>query len=375
MKMKKQIPLLLALILVLALFSGCTKKPPKPSEASPSPSEQTAPALRTIVDMLGRKLEIPAEVKTLAVAGSSARIITYAGCADMLVGITDMDKKGSPGMPYTTVNKDKFAGLTPVGVGGSKDTQYDEALVLLKPDLIFANYLDAEAANQLQSKTGIPVVALSYDGIFSDSVYGALTLVGEVTGAEARCAQVIDAMKGWQKDLNERTKDIAESDKPSVYAGAVSFRGGHGIEGTYGLYPPFVAINAKNVVDETGEKGALIIDKEKLVTWNPDIIFLTPANMNLVNEDYKVNPKFYQNLKAVKEGNIYSQVSFNYNGTNIEVAIADCYYAGKIIYPEAFADVDFEKTAEEIFTLMLGQPYLGELKSSGNNFGKLTIGE
>ena len=100
-------------------------------------------------------------------------------------------------------------------------------------------------------------------------------------------------MKSWQKDLNSRTKDIPDGKKPSVYAGAVSFRGGHGIEGTYGKYPPFTAIHAKNVVDETGKSGALLIDKEKLAVWNPDIIFLTPDNMNLVNQDDSSNPGFY----------------------------------------------------------------------------------
>lgn len=376
MKMKNIFALVLAMALLLALFAGCSPGSNVSSTApSATASASTEAATRTITDMLGRTVEIPGVIETVAVAGSSARILTYAGCADKLVGVTDMDKKADAGMPYTIVNKEKFAALTSVGAGGAKDTQYDEALVTLNPDVIFANYLDAEAATELQEKTNIPVVGLQYDGIFSDSVYTALELVGEVMGNQARCATVIDGMKAYQKDLNDRTKDIADADKPTVYAGAVSFKGGHGIEGTYGQYPPFVAINAKNVVDETGEKSALIIDKEKIVVWNPEIIFLTPLNMNLVNEDYATNPNFYDNLSAVKSGNVYSQVSYNYNGTNIEVAIVDAYYAGAVIYPEAFADVDFEKKADEIFTLMLGQTYLQQLKDSGNDFGKITIGK
>lgn len=376
MKMKNISALVLAMALLLALFAGCSSGSDVSSTApSAAASASAEAATRTITDMLGRTVEIPSVIKTVAVAGSSARILTYAGCADKLVGVTDMDKKADVGMPYTIVNKEKFADLTAVGAGGAKDTQYDEALVTLNPDVIFANYLDAEAATELQGKTNIPVIGLIYDGIFSDSVYEALELVGEAMGTQERCAAVIDGMKAYQKDLNDRTKEIADEGKPTVYAGAVSFKGGHGIEGTYGQYPPFVAINAKNVVDETGEKSALIIDKEKIVVWNPDIIFLTPGNMNLVNEDYATNPNFYDNLSAVKSGNVYSQVSYNYNGTNIEVAIVDAYYAGTVIYPEAFADVDFEKKADEIFTLMLGQTYLQQLKDSGNKFGKITIGK
>jgi iron complex transport system substrate-binding protein len=46
-----------------------------------------------------------------------------------------------------------------------------------------------------------------------------------------------------------------------------------------------------------------------------------------------------------------------------------------VIYPEAFADVDFNAKAEEIFNVMLGQNYLSVLVESGNGFGTLTIGE
>lgn len=370
--MKKILALLLTMMM---LFAGCSpaadQSSPEPEAASP---EQGEAATRTITDMLGREVEIPSKIETAAVAGSAARMLTYAGCADKLVGVTDMDKSNDPGMPYTVVNAENFADLTPVGAGGSKDVTYDEALVTLNPDIIFA-YKDLDTVTELQQKTNIPVVGLKYEGIFSDDVYSALELVGDIMGTSEHCTKVIEGLKAYQKDLNDRTKDIPDEDKPTVYAGAVSFRGGHGIDGTYAKYPPFVAINAKNVVDETGESGALMIDKEKIVVWDPEIIFLTPGNMNLVNEDYAVNKSFYDGLQAVKNGNIYAQVSYNYNSTNIEIAVVDAYYAGMIIYPDKFADIDFEKKADEIFTLMLGEPYLQKLNDSGQGFSKLVIGE
>ena len=41
----------------------------------------------------------------------------------------------------------------------------------------------------------------------------------------------------------------------------------------------------------------------------------------------------------------------------MEIAIADAYYAGKIIYPKRFEDIDPEKKSDEIFTVLLGEPY------------------
>lgn len=371
--MKKLLVILLAMTL---LFAGCAPAAEQTSTEPSASPEQTAEATtRTITDMLGREVEIPSTVNTVATIGATARMLTYAGCADKITGLTDLEKSCYVGMPYAYINSDSFANLTSVAPGGPTSEIYDEALATLNPDIIFAGFSDIEAVNTMQSKLNIPIVALSYTGIFDNTVYEALTLIGDIMGTQDRCAELVSSMKGWQKDLNDRTKDIPEEDKPTVYVGTVNFAGTHGIEGTYANYPPFVAINAKNVVDETGEDGTLLIDKEQLVVWDPDIIFLTPANMSLVTDDYKTNPSLYNNLKAVKDGNVYSQSGYNYYGCNIGIAIVDAYYAGTVIYPEQFSDVDIAVKADEIFTEIIGQPYFQILLDSGDTFDKIIIGD
>jgi iron complex transport system substrate-binding protein len=369
-KVSYKIATLLIAAAMLFSIAGCSTDS---GDAEVSPDASADATTRTITDMLGREVEIPSTVETAAMIGSN-RIFVYAGCLDKMVGTADIELEANPSMPYAYVNADKLSKLTPIVSGGAGSVTYDEAIVTLHPDILFMSG-DIDKINTMQEKTGIPVVGLSYTGIFDDSVYAALTLIGDIMGTSDHCSEVITAMKGWQEDLNNRTKDIPDADKPTVYAGAVSFGGGHGIEGTYANYPPFVAINAKNVVDETGETSSVEIDKEKLVTWDPDIIFLTPDNMDLVNTDYESNPSFYNNLSAVKNGQVYTQVGYNYWGCNTELAIIDAYYAGTVIYPEAFADVDFEEKADEIFTVMLGEPYMQVLKDNNNSFGKITIGE
>lgn len=394
--MKKILALLLTAAMLLCMLAACTGEEKSPGESTNvldhehGPSEaQTVPTetkekkesqpdatqTRVVTDMAGRQVEIPAVVETAGAVSASARILTYAGCADKIVGLTDLERECHSGMPYAYVHRDTFPDLAGIASGGANSETYEEALAMLQPDVLFRDVSDAYELDTLQEKLGIPIIGLSYRGIFSDSVYDAITLVADVMGTQEHAASVIEQMKGWQKDLDQRTCDIPEEDKPSVYVGAVSFRGGHGIEGTYANYPPFMAIHAKNVVDETGEKAALLIDKEKLLTWDPDIIFLTPSNMNYVNEDYAVNPDLYNSLSAVKGGKLFTQVSYNFFGCNIELGIVDAYYAGSVIYPEQFADVDFEAKAEEIFTVMLGEPYLQVLNETGNSFGTMKIGE
>lgn len=374
--MKKALALVLVLVMILCLCA-CAQPAPARSGAdqtTTTPTEGVGSEPHTITDMVGRKVEIPAEINTIAAVNSAARFLTYAGAVDKLVGVPDMDKDPQPGMPYSYSNKDSFANLVSTGSGGSGDTTYVEELVTLAPDLIFAYTSDVDALNDISRQSGLPVVGLYATDMFAQDFLDSLTLIGSIMGTEEHAARVVEAIKGWQKDLNDRTKDIPDEDKPTVYMGAMGFRGPHGFEGTCGEYPPFVAINAKNVVDETGEAGAMLIDLEKITVWNPDIIFINPSSMYLVNEDYAVNSAFYDTLTAVKEGRLYSQVSYNFNSTNMEIAIADAYYAGSIIYPDAFADIDFNAKAEEIFKTMLGMEYLSVLDEAGIGFGELTIG-
>ena len=88
------------------------------------------------------------------------------------------------------------------------------------------------------------------------------------------------------------------------------------------------------MVDELNKPGHVFIDKEKLLEWNPDIIFIDENGLALVKDDYTKNPDFYNSLKAFKDGQVYGILPFNYYTTNIGTALADAYYIGKILYPD-----------------------------------------
>lgn len=384
--MKRILTLLLAAIMVLGLAACGTKTPAetKPTETQPVTTEATTeasteaatePQFRTVTDLQGRTVEVPYHVETVAALGSAARMLTYAGCADKIVGCSDLEKEGNPSMPFAYVSHDILGNAASISSGGSGDTIYAEELVVLSPDVIFYFGADKDTLDQTQEQMNIPVVGLYASNFYDADFRQTLALIGEIMENEEHVTKVIESLDTWIADLTERTKDIPEESKPTVYTGALGFRGSHGFEGTSANFPPFKAVNAKNVADETGETGTFLVDLEKVAVWDPDYIFVNPNSMYLVNENYAVNASFYDNLTAVKEGKVFSLVSYNYFWTNQELAIVDAYFVGSTIYPEQFADVDFEAKAEEIFNVMLGQDYLEILENSGNGFGPITIGE
>ena len=177
------------------------------------------------------------------------------------------------------------------------------------------------------------------------------------------------------KKLIPTPQKFNHSEKLTAYTGAVTFSGRHGFAGTYANFGPFLAVNALNVADEVKDTNYFETDLEKVIAWDPDVIFLDPGNMDLVNDEYRTNPGYFEALRAVQEGNIYTMPSFNNCSTNITYAIMNAYYAGIVLYPDAFADVRMETVAAEILETMLGENFFEEMENGGLYYGKLTIGQ
>lgn len=357
---------LVACVLGIVLLAGCASTP------SSTESQET----KQVTDAYGRVVEVPADVDAVATVGSGARFVVYAGGQDKLVAVTDMETSPAMSRPYTIVYQDLFTSLPSTSNGNHllETTVNTEELVKLAPDVIVSSR-SAEECDQLQQETGIPVIGISYQNqLFTDNVYNSILCVGEAIGTEDHAQQVVDTMKGWQEDIKSRVADIDDADKPSVYVGAVNYKGAKSFGGTYAHYAPLDVLGAVNVADQTGQDGSFDIDLEQLGAWDPDYMFLNMGNASLLQQDYADNKTFFDGLTAFKEGHLYSQPSYNFNGTNVEMGICDTYFIGATIYPERFADVDLAAKYREIFQTMLGDgSFYDTMQSSGMDFTSVSF--
>ena len=358
--------------LIACLFSlvGCSTPD---SSAQASSSNQSA--TKTVTDAYGRTVEVPANVKSAATVGSGARFVVYAGGQDKLIAVTEMETQPAMNRPYTIAYKDLFENLPATSNGNHllETNVNEEQLMSLSPDVIISSR-SAEECDALQSDTGIPVIGITYQNqLFTDNVYNSITCVGEALGTEDHAQKVVSKLKEWDADLTSRTADIADADKPSVYVGAVNYKGAKSFTGTYANYAPLVELGAKNVADETGQKAAIDVDLEQIGNWDPDYMFLNAGNMDLMRADYENNQAFFDDLKAFKEGRLYTQPFFNFNGTNIDTGICDTYFIGATIYPEKFADIDLDAKYSEIYTTLLGVDFYQTMKNAGMDFTTLSF--
>ncbi|HPM11529.1 MAG TPA: iron ABC transporter substrate-binding protein, partial [Paludibacter sp.] len=323
-----------------------------------------------ITDTAGRKVLVPKNPDRIICLGTGTlRLIIYLQSQNKLVGIEDFENQFPLTRPYWMAYGSDLAHLPSIGPGGpgaiNKEPDLEKVLGV-KPDMIFITYLDRDKADILQKKVGIPVVVLTYGtfGTFDEKVYASIRLCGSILCKQDRAEAVIRFIEDSRKDLLKRVEGIPEKKKPLVYIGGIGFRGTHGIESTETKYIPFEWVRAKHVAKQDGSRGHLFVDKEKILSWNPDIIFLDHGGSELIRQDYAKKPYFYQALKAFKTKKVYMLYAFNWYMTNIDTVIVDAYAVGKIIYPENFKDVKMDEKADEIYSFFFGRPIYKKMEKA-----------
>ena len=339
-----------ALVISLAACGG-----PGEEQGSAAAASAGGDALE-VTDLAGRSVIIPAGADSFACIGPGClRLYCYVGEKDQLAGVEDVEKTwGQAGRPYAMALGD-VEGLAAIGPGGPGSAPDAERLLASGADVVISTYaMEPAEIQELQEKISIPVVALGYgeDSLFSEEVDQSLDLIGQITGREERAQEVVNYFAQAKADLESRA--AGAQDPPTVYLGCQSYQGSHGIESTTGDYPLFDALHARNVVEEAGIDGYVTLDKEKLLELDPDFLIIDGGGLSVLQEDYETNPDYYESLSAVKRGDVYLQLPFNYYGTNLEIALADAYYIGTVLYPEAFSDVDPAGKFDEICQALLG---------------------
>ncbi len=339
---------------------------------------------REISDAQGRNLVIPETAKKVICSGSGClRLLTYLQAQDMVVAVDDIEgrRRQFDARPYALANPG-FKKFPIFGEFRGKDNP--ELILTLheQPEVILKVIATTQGAaglepEKLQQKTGIPVVALHYGNLADqrNDLFSSLRIMGNVIGKNQRAEEVIAYFQLAIDDLGQRTADIPDEKKPSVYLGGVAYAGPHGFQSTEPTYPPFRFINARNLAD--GANAAVKdlnntdIAKEKIVVWNPDILFLDLATVQLGDKagglhELKTDPA-YQTLTAVQHGQVYGVLPYNWYNQNFDSILANAYFIGKLLYPDRFSDIDPQAKADEIYTFLVGKPLFHEMNSQFQN--------
>lgn len=381
------------LILALIASSGCTgESSPDENAGDEAPAEAagtvagtdelTESAETTVTDGFGRDVTIPKNVESVVCSGAgSLRYLIYLQAQDLVVGVDSLEKQEAEieGRPYALANP-QLKDYPLIGEARGKDDP--EKIINVNPQVVLktgttgqSSSANAAEADSLQEKTGIPVISFPYGSLNNEEhkaeMYSSLRIMGEVVGKQERAEEVIAYIEATIEDLEKRTADIPEPERKTAYVGGVSIAGAHGMISTEPAYAPFLWVNANNVAAGMGSDHADIA-KEALVDWDPEYIFIDIGTLQLGNEgaigELKTDSSL-TGLSAVKSGNVYGVIPYNFYTTNYESVLANAYFAGKVLYPGRFEDIDPEAKADEIYTFFLGKPVFSDLNGQYNDTG------
>jgi len=305
-------------------------------------------------DMLGRLVDVTSAQKLVFLGPGALRMGVYLGLEERLVGIEKTENDASLLSPYRTfLGKERIAKLPIIGIGGPGKMPDFEALVVHKPDLIIASFLDKNQLDLITQKTGIPVLALSYGASYGGtakqllSMKNSLLLLGKITQTLGRAETLTSFITQYEEKLSKLNVPHKR-----VYVGGLGYKGVQGMNSTEANYPPFEMLGLQNTLFEDKETmGHHFVDFEALLRVNPEMIFIDMFGKAKIAQEYAAQKPLFDTLNAYKTGNVKEVLGYNFYSTNIENLLV-------ISYQIAFymgASVDVNREAKTIYEAFYGK--------------------
>jgi len=335
---------------------------------------------RIVEDAAQRRVTLPRTVDRILCSGPGAlRLITYLQCQDRIIGVDGIEKRHREfdSRPYALANPQL---KTYPLFGEFRGHDNPELIMGLSPlpQVIFKTFHTmGYDPDELQARTGIPVVVLNHGNLGNQrrQLFDSLDLAGRVLGEEKRATQVISFFTNQIADLERRTTDLPQSEQSDCFVGGIASKGPHGFLSTEPGYPPFGFVNAVNAAAPPGGRGNSLshstVSKEKLIQWDPDILFLDLSTLQMGERaggfyELRTDPVF-KALGAVESGRVFGLLPYNGYAQNYGSILANAWFIGKLLHDQRFADIDPGAKADEIYSFLVGAPVYAALNDNFHN--------
>ena len=331
--MKRIVIFLLALMTAIFMLSGC---------GTENASQGKQSATRVVKDIDGTEVTIPKDITKVAdLWHANNQVVLMLGGADTLVSTT----KNVQGLPWFAQVYPRIKEI-PAPVKGT-DVQMEE-IQKVNPQVVLASN-----KNQIEMarNAGIPAVRVN----FADyaGLRKTVTITADVLGGKAPeiAKQYIEYLDSKIKFAEDKTKNIADTDRPSV----LHIVGGDNllkVDGHKTIIDEWIRYaGGKNAITADGPQITVTI--EEIVKANPDIIIIGGTQSRKGIEQLMNDPQ-WASLKAVQNGRVYSNPvgTFNWDRYSAESAL-QILWAAQLIQPELFSDVNLVKETQDFYKTFL----------------------
>jgi len=332
--------------------SSSSTPSPTSTDSSPSPTATAEPenVNITVTDMVGRTVTLPKNVKTVVTTvPDTLRLVVMLGAVDKVVGITSYISMGYAPKMEDVLAYPQLLNVSQVGASSTVDA---EKIAEIQPDVVFLYAPYSNLVESIEQTAHVPVVCISagsYGSQATGDFYTALRLAGTILGKEAKAEEIIAYYEAQISNMQSRIASIPLSERKTLYLANWANRQGTGWT-TSDYWPVTVAggINLAGNLSST----YMEVDKEQILTWNPDVIFIHGYKGKTAIADI-LNDSLLQGTTAVKNNAVYGLFG-PYIGSDPKMWLVDMYMTAKTLYPTQFNDIDVLAKGQEIFQYFYG---------------------
>lgn len=315
--------------------------------AATSSSLVYAADTKTITDMTGRSVTVPAEINTILATSPPTTEAVYMLDPDVLIGL-NFDLNNSKYVP------EKYKDLPNVGGQQMGNTLNYETYLAMKPDVVLLGSgpdIDVTGTiEDLQKKLNpIPVVG-TIDSTNATAYGPSITFLGDLLNKKDKAAELNAFYDKVYKTVTSKVATIPDEKRVKVYYA----------EGPDGLKTdPAVSDHAqlitvcggKNVaeVNEKGGGGMTPVSFEQVAAWNPELII---AGDSRFYKSVMTDPN-WKDIDAVKNKKVYLIPNQPFGwidrppGVNRIIGIP---WLAKVFYPDQFSDLDLNGLIKEFYS-------------------------
>lgn len=341
MKIRIRVQILLIVLFVLLVSVSCgMDQTVKPFGAG---------ATVTYVDCLGRKVELPTNIKRIAAVDSfSAEVMVMIGAGEEMVACPN-------GTQSDVLLQKIYPELKDVAVVQSNGSINAEALLALKPDVVLLKYglYISEGEVEKLDKLQIPYLVISYTTM--DEQIDALCLIGQVAGskAEEKANQICD----YYDDCIARVKKIAttipEDEKISVFH---SINQTTCTDGKNSIGADWIsAVGCTDCsVGKTllAERDNYFTTIEQVFVWNPDVIICN----DVITCNYILSDAGWQGLDAVHAKKVYNIPigATRWGQPGSVETFFGMLWLGVTVYPGYYQSIDLKEEVFSFYDTIIG---------------------
>lgn len=365
--MKKVFNIILILVMVISLV-GCSQGEGKSNSAQSKVIE--------VEDINGDKivLEKPAEKIFLGFYIENYLAVSGDFKLEKIVAISKGETKDLMNAMWT-----KYAEVIPNLEGcidtGSiyLDSFSMEKLIDAKPDLvILAPYQAKKLGDGINTikNLGIPIAVVDYNSFTLEKHIKSTEILGKLLGTEERAKELIENYKKQTEDVENKLKEIPESEFKSVYFELAS-QGRETYGNSYGdsLWGNILKTAKCNNIAQGKITDYGPLNPEYVISSNPQLIifsgqtnskdqgkqrfemgFDVKSERALETMNMYLKRPGWENLNAVENKEIYG---VDHSGLRTLYDYVYLQYIAKVIHPEKFADVDPLANLNEFYTKYL----------------------